>query len=366
MKLAVYSAQPYDRRFLDEARQNFAGGGVDAVYFSDALTLDTIPLAQGCTAVCVFVNDQLDAQVLAALHASGVRAVLLRCAGFNNVDLQAGHALGLFMARVPAYAPEAVAEHALAMVMTLNRHTHRAYARVREGNFSLDGLLGMTLHGKTVGIVGAGQIGAAAARIFHGMGCQVLISDPMPLPHLAAVARHVALDELLASADIVTLHCPLMDSTRHMINAASLARMKTGAMLVNTSRGGLIDTAAVIEALKSRQLGALAIDVYEQEASLFFHDHSSDIIADDVFQRLLTFPNVLVTGHQGFFTIEAMREIASVTFDNLACYIQHRPCPNLLPAGIAATSAAPTPAASLTATSAPSAHTEAASIAPKK
>jgi D-lactate dehydrogenase len=172
------------------------------VYFSDALTLDTMPLAQGCTAVCVFVNDQLDAQVLAALHASGVRAVLLRCAGFNNVDLQAGHALGLFMARVPAYAPEAVAEHALAMVMTLNRHTHRAYARVRE-NFSLDGLLGMTLHGKTVGIVGAGQIGAAAARIFHGMGCQVLISDPMPLPHLAAVARHVALDELLASADIV-------------------------------------------------------------------------------------------------------------------------------------------------------------------
>ena len=369
MKLAVYSAQPYDRRFLDEARQNFAGGSVDAVFFSDALTLDTIPLAQGCEAVCVFVNDQLDAAVLAALHASGVRAVLLRCAGFNNVDLQAGHALGLFMARVPAYAPEAVAEHALAMVMTLNRHTHRAYARVREGNFALDGLLGMTLNGKTVGIVGAGQIGAAAARIFHGLGCQVLISDPMPLPQLAAVARHVALDELLASADIVSLHCPLMDSTRHMINADSLARMKPGAMLVNTSRGGLIDTAAVIEALKSRQLGALAIDVYEQEASLFFHDHSSDIIADDVFQRLLTFPNVLVTGHQGFFTIEAMREIASVTFDNLACYIQQRACPNLLPAGIAATSPAPTPTASLTAplaASAPSATTEATSIAPKK
>jgi D-lactate dehydrogenase len=330
MKIAVYSAQPYDRRFLDEAGQARAAG-VDIVYFSDRLTLDTAPLAQGCAAICVFVNDLLDAPVLEALHALGVRAVLLRCAGFNNVDLAAGARLGMFMARVPAYAPEAVAEHALALVMTLNRHTHRAYARVREGNFALDGLLGMTLNGKTVGVVGAGKIGAAAARIFHGLGCKVLVSDPAPTPQLEGVAERAGLDDLLARADIVTLHCPLMDATRHMINAASLARMKRGAMLVNTSRGGLIDTAAVIEALKSGQLGALAIDVYEQESALFFHDHSSDIIADDVFQRLMTFPNVLVTGHQGFFTIEAMREIAAVTFDNLDCFLRGATCANALP-----------------------------------
>ncbi|SDH08074.1 MULTISPECIES: 2-hydroxyacid dehydrogenase [unclassified Duganella] len=329
MKIAVYSAQPYDRRFLDEARATLPG--VEAVYFSDRLELDTVPLAQGCTAVCVFVNDILDAPVLEALHAAGVRAVLLRCAGFNNVDLHAGARLGLFMARVPAYAPEAVAEHALALVMTLNRRTHRAYVRVREGNFALDGLLGMTLHGKTVGIVGAGQIGACAARIFHGLGCKVLVSDPAPTPQLNGVAERTSLDAVLAQSDIVSLHCPLMDATRHMINSDSLAGMKRGAMLVNTSRGGLIDTAAVIDALKSGQLGALAIDVYEQESTLFFQDHSSDIIADDVFQRLMTFPNVLVTGHQGFFTIEAMREIAAVTFANLACHMQDSPCANALP-----------------------------------
>jgi D-lactate dehydrogenase len=330
MKIAVYSAQPYDRRFLDEAGQARAAG-VDMVYFSDRLTLDTAPLAQGCAAVCVFVNDLLDAPVLEALHALGVRAVLLRCAGFNNVDLAAGARLGMFMARVPAYAPEAVAEHALALVMTLNRHTHRAYARVREGNFALDGLLGMTLNGKTVGVVGAGKIGAAAARIFHGLGCKVLVSDPAPTPQLDGLAKRAGLADLLARADIVTLHCPLMDATHHMINAASLARMKPGAMLVNTSRGGLIDTAAVIDALKSGQLGALAIDVYEQETALFFQDHSSDIIADDVFQRLMTFPNVLVTGHQGFFTIEAMREIAAVSFDNLDCFLRGAACANALP-----------------------------------
>lgn len=329
MKLAVYSAQPYDRRFLGEAGLARAAG-VDMVYFSDRLTLDTAPLAQGCAAVCVFVNDLLDAPVLEALHALGVRAVLLRCAGFNNLDLAAGARLDLFMARVPAYAPEAVAEHALALVMTLNRHTHRAYARVREGNFALDGLLGMTLNGKTVGVVGAGKIGAAAARIFHGLGCTVLVSDPAPTPQLDGIAERAGLDALLARSDIVTLHCPLMDTTRHMIDAASLARMKRGAMLVNTSRGGLIDTAAVIAALKSGQLGALAIDVYEQESALFFHDHSSDIIADDVFQRLMTFPNVLVTGHQGFFTIEAMREIAGVTFDNLDCFRRGAACANAL------------------------------------
>jgi D-lactate dehydrogenase len=348
MKIAVYSAQPYDRRFLDEARldavQATPASPIDAVYFDNRLTIDTVPLAHGCAVVCVFVNDILDAEVLEALHALGVRAVLLRCAGFNNVDVQAGERLGMFMARVPTYAPEAVAEHALALVMTLNRHTHRAYARVREGNFALDGLLGMTLHGKTVGIVGAGQIGTAAAQIFKGIGCTVLVSDPAPQLQLqlGAIAARVTLEQLLAQSDIVSLHCPLMEATRHLINADSLALMKPGAMLVNTSRGALIDTMAVIAALKSKQLGALAIDVYEQESDLFFHDHSSDIIDDDVFQRLMTFPNVLVTGHQGFFTIEAMREIAAVTFANLAAFMRGEPTVNALAPGPPAPNARPT------------------------
>lgn len=329
MQIAIYSAQPYDRRFLDEAlAQHEAHASVTLRYFDATLDANTVPLAHGCQAVCVFVNDILDAPVLEALHALGVRAVLLRCAGFNNLDVQAAARLGMFAARVPAYAPEAVAEHTLALVQTLNRHTHRAYNRVREGNFALDGLLGMTLHGKTVGIVGLGQIGLATARIFHGLGCRVLGSDPAPDPHFASLGKLVALPALLAASDIVTLHCPLLEGTRHMINQASLARMKPGAMLVNTSRGGLIETAAVIEALKSRHLGALAIDVYEQESALFFRDRSGDILDDDVFQLLLSFPNVLVTGHQGFFTVEAMRDIAATTWHNLACYLQGEPCAN--------------------------------------
>lgn len=329
MKIAFFGSQPYDRRFFDEARlQQDGAAGLELIYHNALLEADTAILAQGAEAVCVFVNDVLDAGVLAVLHQAGVRAILLRCAGYNNLDLDAARRLGFFVARVPAYSPEAVAEHTLAMVLTLNRHTHRAYARVREGNFALDGLLGFNLHGKTVGIVGTGKIGLATARIFKGFGCTVLGHDPYPSPQFSELGTPVALPELLAASDIVSLHCPLLDSTRHMINAASLPLMKRGAMLVNTSRGALIDTGAVIEALKSRHLGALAIDVYEQESSLFFHDHSSDIIDDDVFQRLTTFPNVLITGHQGFFTIEALREIAAITFHNLACYRQGSACEN--------------------------------------
>jgi D-lactate dehydrogenase len=310
MKIAVFSAQGYDRRFLDEALAT-AGGAprFTLVYLEAALSLETALLAKDCDAVCVFVNDVLDAAVLAALKDVGVRAVLLRCAGFNNVDLEAAVTLSFFVARVPAYSPEAVAEHAIAMVMTLNRNTHRAYNRVREGNFMLDGLLGMTLSGKTAGIIGTGKIGLATARIFAGFGCTVLGCDPVPSP--AFIGTMVELPELLSRADIVSLHCPLMPATRHMIAVETLALMKPGAMLVNTSRGGLIDTGAVISALKSRRLGHLAIDVYEQEGALFFQDHSSEIIDDDVFQRLMTFPNVLVTGHQGFFTADALREISA-------------------------------------------------------
>jgi len=329
MKIAVFSARPYDQRFLEEANQRRgAGQSFEFLYFDAALEVHTAALAQDCEAVCVFVNDRLDAPVLEALHALGVRAVLLRCAGFNNVDLAAAGQLGLFVARVPAYSPEAVAEHALALVMTLNRHTHRAYNRVREGNFMLDGLLGRTLHGKTVGIVGTGKIGLATARIFKGMGCTVLGHDPYPSPEFAAIGASVALEELLARADVVSLHCPLTPETQHLIDDASLARMKPGAMLVNTSRGGLVDTHAVIRALKSRRLGHLAIDVYEQESGLFFQDRSGEIIDDDAFQRLMTFPNVLVTGHQGFFTVEALQEISEITLGNLADFVSEADCAN--------------------------------------
>ncbi len=334
MKIAVFSARPYDRRFLDEANQrDGAGQGFEFLYFDAALDVHTAALAQDCTAVCVFVNDCLDAPVLHALHALGVRAVLLRCAGFNNVDVAAAEQLNLFVARVPAYSPEAVAEHTLALVMTLNRHTHRAYNRVREGNFMLDGLLGRTLHGRTVGIVGTGKIGLATARIFKGMGCTVLGHDPYPAPGFEGIGESVTLDVLLARADIVSLHCPLTPDTHHLINAGSLARMKPGAMLVNTSRGGLVDTQAVIQALKSRHLGHLAIDVYEQESALFFQDRSGEIIDDDAFQRLMTFPNVLVTGHQGFFTMEALQEISAITLGNLNDFAAGRACPNRVAAG---------------------------------
>ncbi len=331
MKIAVFSTQPYDRRFLDEANlRSDPGNPFELIYQDVRLSLNTVPLVQDCEAVCVFVNDQLDAAVLQALVEHGVRAVLLRCAGFNNVDIEAARRLGLFVARVPAYSPEAVAEHTLALVMTLNRHIHRAYNRVREGNFMLDGLLGLTLHGKTVGIIGTGQIGLATARIFKGIGCRVLGHDPFPPPGFAALGTTVELPTLLGESDIVSLHCPLTDTTRHMIDGASLKQMKRGAMLVNTSRGALIDTPAVIAALKSRQLGSLAIDVYEQEAQLFFHDRSGDIIDDDVFQRLMTFPNVLVTGHQGFFTVEALREISAVTLHNLSCLRDGVACQNIV------------------------------------
>jgi D-lactate dehydrogenase len=329
MKTAVFSARPYDRRFLDEANaRNHTAGTFELAYFDAALDASTARLAEGFDAVCVFVNDRLDAPVLQALHALGVRAIALRCAGFNNVDIAAAQQLGLFVARVPAYSPEAVAEHALALIMTLNRQTHRAYNRVREGNFMLDGLLGRTLHGKTAGIVGTGKIGLATARILKGLGCTVLGFDPYPSAEFESIGESVALDALLGRSDIVSLHCPLTPQTQHLINEESLARMKPGAMLVNTSRGGLVNTDAVIRALKSRHLGHLAIDVYEQESALFFQDLSGEIIDDDVFQRLMTFPNVLVTGHQGFFTVEALEEIADITIRNLHDFSEGADCAN--------------------------------------
>lgn len=330
MKLSVFSTKSYDRTYLDEVLTTRFPTLCTIEYHSFALTSETVSLAHSSTAVSVFVNDTLDAPVLRALHKGGVRAILLRCAGFNHVDLSTAEELGLFVANVPAYSPEAVAEFAVTLIQTLNRKTHRAYNRVREGNFNIEGLLGTTLHGKTVGIVGVGRIGLAAARIFHGFGCRLLAYDPFAGEEFKQFGTLVELDTLLQESNIVSLHCPLTEGTKHLINMDTLARMKPGAMLVNTSRGGLIDSAAVIEALKTRHLGGLALDVYEAEGELFYNDHSGEIIDDDVLMRLMTFPNVLICGHQGFFTSEALTEIASVTLSNLSDFADGRSCPRSL------------------------------------
>ena len=314
MKIAVFSSKRYDRASLDAAN----AGPHELHYFEPHLDAETAPLARGHDAVCVFVNDRLDAPVLEALASDGIRLIALRCAGFNNVDIHAAQRLGLAVVRVPAYSPHAVAEHTVALILALNRKLHRAYNRVREGNFALDGLLGFDLHGRTAGVVGTGKIGAVAARILAGFGCSVLAFDPFPDEGCRALGvRYVSLDELLGASDIITLHCPLTPENHHLIGAAALAKMKPGAMLINTSRGGLLDTRAVIEALKSGKLGHLGLDVYEEESEIFFEDLSGTILRDDIFTRLLTFPNVIITGHQGFFTREALDNIARTTIGNI-------------------------------------------------
>lgn len=331
MKLAVFSAKPYDKLYLSgvqESRQDSAS--VELIFHEFPLSKDTVSLATGADAVCVFVNDILDTEVLEALRHVGVQAILLRCAGFNNVDLKTAETLGLFVANVPSYSPEAVAEFAVALIQTLNRKTHRAYNRVREGNFNLDGLLGKTLHGKTIGVIGTGKIGLAFAKIMKGFGCNLLAFDPYPNDAFKQYGEYADLDTLLPQCDFVSLHCPLMDSTRHIINEKSLGMMKQGAILVNTSRGGLIDTKTVTAALKARHLGGLALDVYDGEGALFYNDHSGDIIQDDELMRLTTFPNVLVCGHQAFFTEEALTEISLCTLQNLDDFAQRKPCKNSL------------------------------------
>jgi D-lactate dehydrogenase len=318
MRVAVFSSKPYDRRFLSAAN---GAGRHELVFLDVPLEHATVPVAAGAQAVCAFVNDQLDAAVLRALHAQGVRVIALRCAGFNNVDLAVAAELGIAVGRVPEYSPHAVAEHTLALVLTLNRKIHRAYARVREGNFALDGLLGFDLHGRTVGVIGTGKIGRCFLQAMGGLGCTLLAHDPRPHPDCEAIgARYVPLQELLAQSDIVSLHCPLTPATHHLIDAAALAGMKPGAMLVNTSRGAVIDTRAVLAALKKGTLGSLGLDVYEEEADLFFRDLSDRAIDDDVFARLLTFPNVVITGHQAFFTEDALTAIASITLENLDAF----------------------------------------------
>jgi D-lactate dehydrogenase len=318
MRVAVFSTKPYDRFFLEEA----AAGTAHALTFLEtSLEAQTTALANGADAICAFVNDRLDASCLAELASLRVRLVALRCAGFNNVDLVRARELGLTIARVPAYSPHAVAEHTLALILTLDRKIHRAYNRVREGNFALEGLLGFDLHGKTVGIVGTGKIGEIVAGILKGFGCELLGYDPFPNPACAALGlRYVSKTELLAASDVITLHCPLTPETRHFIDAEALAMCKRGFMLVNTSRGAVVDTRAVIRGLKDGAVGSLALDVYEEEEDLFFRDLSADVIQDDVFARLLTFPNVLITGHQAFFTREALTSISETTIGNITAF----------------------------------------------
>lgn len=335
MQLSVFNAHPYDKEFMtaaQKARNASSSSSVsfDLVFHDFPLSTETVSLATGSTAVCAFVNDDLSAPILDALHAAGVRAVLLRCAGYNNVDLDKARSLGLFVANVPSYSPEAVAEFAVALIQTLNRKTHRAYNRVREGNFQLDGLLGQTLHGKTLGICGTGRIGVAMAKIMNGFGCKILAFDPFENGEFKQYGTYTNFDTLLRASDFISLHCPLMPHTRHIINEAALQKMKTGAVLVNTSRGALIDTRSVIQALKTRQLGGLALDVYEGENNIFYKDHSNSIIEDDNLVRLMTFPNVIVCGHQAFFTVDALAEIAEGTLRNLEDFVEGRPCKNAL------------------------------------
>lgn len=316
MRVAFYDTKPYDRDYFSRT----AGADRLEWQFHDfRLSAETAATAQGAQAVCVFVNDRLDRPCLETLAAGGVRLVVLRCAGFNNVDVAAAKALGLAVTRVPAYSPHAVAEHAVALLLTLNRKIHRAYNRVREMNFSLGGLVGFDLHGKTIGIIGSGRIGRAAAQIFRGFGCQVLASDPAPIDEWAAAhgVDYVSREALLAASDVVSLHLPLTPQTYHLINEATLGLMKQGAYLVNTSRGKLVDTGALITALKSGHLGGVALDVYEEEEGLFFEDLSGAVLQDDELARLLTFPNVLITAHQAFLTHEALGEIARVTVQNV-------------------------------------------------
>ena len=315
MRTLIYSSQTYDR-------ESFLGAQITPdieLHFQPArLTLDTVALADQYEVVCAFINDDLSAPVLEQLAAGGTKLIALRSAGFNHVDLAVAKRLGLSVVRVPAYSPHAVAEHAVALILSLNRHLHRAYNRTRDGDFSLHGLTGFDLVGKTVGVVGTGQIGATFARIMAGFGCQLLAYDPYPNPLVEALgARYLPLDELLAEAQIISLHCPLNEHTRHLINPDSLSRMQHGAMLINTGRGALVNTPALIDALKSGQLGYLGLDVYEEEAQLFFEDRSDLPLQDDVLARLLTFPNVVITAHQAFLTKEALGAIAQTTLDNI-------------------------------------------------
>jgi D-lactate dehydrogenase len=327
MKIVVYDTHRFDRDALERAN---AGYGHELHFLDPRLTRETAALAAGFEAVCSFVNDRIDEEALGVLHRVGVRLIALRSAGFSHVDLEAATRLGLTVVRVPAYSPHAVAEHAVALILTPNRHTHRAYNRVREANFSLDGLVGFDLHGKTVGVIGTGRIGAVMLRIMHGFGCRLMAYDVKEDRALEKELpfRYVTLQELLGTSDIISLHVPLTPDTRHLIDEAALTRMKHGVVLINTGRGALIDTRALVAALKRGQIGAAGLDVYEEEEGVFFKDLSDQVLQDDVLARLLTFPNTLITSHQGFLTHEALANIAETTLASVRAFERGEPLVN--------------------------------------
>jgi D-lactate dehydrogenase len=315
MEVAIFSTKPYDKQFLEEANQKF---GHKLHFFEDSLTDETVIFTQHIDAICVFVNDRIDNDLITKLAANDVKLIALRCAGFNNVDVEAAAKHGIKVVRVPAYSPYAVAEHTLAMILTLNRKTHRAFNRVRESNFSLNGLIGFDVHGKTVGVIGTGRIGAIFCNVMQGLGCKVVAYDPYPSEELKNKGiEYKSLPDLYKVSDIIALKCPLVPETYHLINDEAVKQMKKGVMLINTSRGGLIDTEALVKGLKSGIIGYLGIDVYEQEEDIFYKDLSDTIIKDDLIMRLITFPNVLITSHQAFFTDTAMRNISETTLGNI-------------------------------------------------
>ncbi|MGX3021064.1 2-hydroxyacid dehydrogenase [Ursidibacter sp. B-7004-1] len=326
MKVAVFSTKSYDRKYLEQANQQY---GFELEFFDFMLNEQTVKMAEGCEAVCIFVNDDGSCSVLTKLAEQGTKMIALRCAGFNNVDLEAAKELGLQVVRVPAYSPEAVAEHTVGLMMTLNRRIHRAYQRTRDANFSLEGLIGFNMHGRTVGVIGTGKIGIATMRILKGFGMQILAFDPFKNPIAEEIgATYVELDELYARSDVITLHCPATLENYHLLNKESFDKMKEGVMIINTSRGSLINTTDAIEALKQRKIGALGMDVYENERELFFEDKSNDVILDDVFRRISSCHNVLLTGHQAFLTEEALMNISDVTLSNIQTLYTHTPCIN--------------------------------------
>lgn len=326
MKVAVFSTEPYDRIFLDQANIE-AKANHELVYFESRLEPKTVSLADGFPAICVFVNDNVNSETLEILAKQGTRLIALRCTGFNNVDIAKAAELGIKVVRVTVYSPYSVAEFVVAMIQVLNRKLHRAYNRIRDDNFSLNGLMGFDLHGRTVGIIGTGKIGIILGEIMHGFGCHLLGYDLYPNPKFEAIgdASYVDLPELLGNADIISLHCPLTPENHYLINADTIAQMKPSVTLINTSRGKLIDTKAVIDGIKSGQIGSLGLDVYEQEDSLFFRDLSGTIIQDDYIQLLQSFPNVLITSHQGFFTEEAISAIANTTITSITDFEQGNP-----------------------------------------
>ncbi|OLP16572.1 hydroxyacid dehydrogenase [Leptolyngbya sp. 'hensonii'] len=326
MKVAVFSTKSYDRQFLETANTEHHH---ELVFFEPRLTPATATLASGFPVVCVFINDQITAETLQTLAANGTQLLALRSAGFNHVDLQAATELGIRVVRVPAYSPYAVAEHAVGLILMLNRKLYRAYNRVRDDNFALDGLLGFDIHGCTVGVVGTGKIGQCFAQIMGGFGCRLVGYDVYPNPACLALGmEYRELPDLLANADIISLHCPLLPATYHLINSDTIAQMKPGVMLINTSRGGLVDTRAVIQGIKTGTIGYFGTDVYEEEADLFFEDLSDQVIQDETFQLLQSFSNVVITAHQAFFTRNAVAEIAKVTLNNITDFEQGRSCSN--------------------------------------